>query len=299
MTRPDVRELECFVAVADNLNFSKAARQINLSQPPLTRHIQSLEEKLGSRLLDRNTHSVSLTNPGRLFLEDARAILSQLDRSAETLRRAREGEKSRIRLAFIGALLDELLVGLIQRFRHTSPQCQVQMADLSPAAQLEALQNGSVDGGFIGAHPSRGMKGLQFEIWHREPFVLIAPKNHPLTKIPRLEWRHLRNLPWVMVSQLAAPAFRRQFSGLANRHALAARIVQESERMPAVLTMVAAGSGVTMVPRSAARLVSRGVVLRQFPDPPPFLDHSFAYRADSTSAHLRDFLALLRANRKE
>ena len=110
MTRPDVRELECFVAVAEHLNFSRAARQLNLSQPPLTRQIQSLEQKLNARLEERNTHAVSLTDSGRLFLEDARAIINHLDRATETMRRAREGEEARLRLAFIGALLDQRLI---------------------------------------------------------------------------------------------------------------------------------------------------------------------------------------------
>ena len=117
MTRIDTRELESFVAVADHLNFSKAAKQLNLSQPPLTRHVQSLEDKLGSKLFERNTHAVAMTNAGKLFLEDARAILRHLDRAAETIRRSRAGETVRLRLAFVGALLDEKLVRLVQRFR--------------------------------------------------------------------------------------------------------------------------------------------------------------------------------------
>ena len=85
MNRPAVRELECFVAVTDCLNFSRAARQLNLSQPPLTRHIQSLEAKLGVKLFQRNTHAVSLTEAGALYREDAQAILSHLDRASATL----------------------------------------------------------------------------------------------------------------------------------------------------------------------------------------------------------------------
>jgi len=297
MIRPDVRELECFVAVVDHLNFSKAARQLNLSQPPLTRHIQSLEHKLNSRLLERNTHSVALTDSGRLFLEDARAILNQLDRSTETIRRAREGEKSRLRLAFIGALLDERLIRLVQRFQDSHPHCQLQMADLSPAAQVEGLRAGSLDGGLIGALPPRAIKGIQCVVWRREPFVLAFPMNHALTKADRLEWRHLKNLAWVLVSRTAAPSFRQQFSELAKRHSLGERIAQESERVPAVLTMVAAGNGVTMVPQSATRLISDGVFFRQLPSPRPFLEHSFAYRIDPSLPQLRDFLALLQTRR--
>ena len=142
MNRIDLRELECFVAVADHLNFSKAARQLNLSQPPLTRHVQSLEEKLGTRLFNRNTHAVALTDAGALFLEDAAAILRHLDRATESIQRARQGETTRLRLAFVGALLDDKLVCLIQKVREAHPEYQVEMTDLSPAAQLAAIQAG-------------------------------------------------------------------------------------------------------------------------------------------------------------
>ena len=291
--RPDLRELESFVAVAEHLNFSRAARHLNLSQPPLTRHIQSLETKLNSRLLDRNTHAVSLTESGRLFLEDARAILNQLDRSADAIRRAQNGETVRLRLAFIGALLDERLVRLVQRFREANPHCQLQLADLPPAAQIEALRGGGLDGGFIGAHPPRPIKGLRFAVWGREPLVLVLPKKHALIKVGRLEWRHLKNLAWVMVSRTAAPAFRQQFSDLTACHALAGTIAQESDRVPAVLTMVAAGIGVTMAPQSAIRLIPGGLAFRELPHPRPVLDHAFAYRGDNILTSLRDFLKLL------
>ncbi len=160
MNSVDLRELECFVAVAAHLNFSKAARQLHLSQPPLTRHVQALEEKLGTRLFHRNTHAVSLTKAGALFWEDAEAILRHLQRATESVRRVARGETVRLRLAFVGALLDAKLVRLIQQFRAAHPTAQVEIADLSPASQLAALHAGEIDGGFIGARPSRSDKKL-------------------------------------------------------------------------------------------------------------------------------------------
>jgi DNA-binding transcriptional LysR family regulator len=217
MNRVDLRELECFVAVADHLNFSKAARQLHLSQPPLTRQVQALEQKLGAKVFTRNTHAVALTEAGALFLEDARQILGQLDRATETVRRVRSGQTFRLRLAFVGALLDKKLVRLIRRFQKANPNCQVQIADLEPAAQLEAIQAGNLDGGFIGAKPMKPVKGLDFIAWNQEPLLLALPEGHPLVAIKALGWRHLKQRPWVMVSRAAAPAFRQQFAGLVAR----------------------------------------------------------------------------------
>lgn len=291
MNRPDIRELESFVAVAECLNFSKAAKALHLSQPPLTRRIQALEEKLGSKLLNRDTHAVSLTEPGRLFLEDARAVLRHLDRGADALRRAREGETARLRLAFVGALLDEKLVRLIRLFRKSHPNCQVQVADLPPADQLAALQAGQLDGGFIGVQPARPARGLSFVVWNKEPFFLVLPEEHPLARVRKLRWSHLNGLSWVMVSRQAAPAFRQQFTELVEKHGLSARIVQESDRVLAILTMVAAGNGVSMVSQSVQHLIPEGVCFRELPAPVPWMHHAFGYR--TASPPLSDFLALL------
>lgn len=293
MNKADVLELECFVAVAEHLNFSQAARHLNLSQPPLTRHIKALEEKLGTRLFERNTHSVRLTDLGKLYLEDARAVLAHLDRASEMIRRARQGETDCLRLAFIGALLDERLVRLIQVFRERHPACQLPFVDLSPSDQLAALKAGELDGGFIGAQPEK-VKDLAFMTWRKEPLLLVVPERHPLSKIPVLRWKDLKNLSWVIVSRGAAPAFHRQFSELVEEHGLAGRIIQESDRVPAILTMVAAGSGVSLVPQTVEHLIARGVVFRKLPAPQPMLHHTFAYRVSKASRNLKDFLSLLR-----
>jgi DNA-binding transcriptional LysR family regulator len=290
MERAAVRELECLVAVAEHLNFSQAARRLNLSQPPLTRHIQSLEAKLGVKLFQRNTHAVSLTDAGVLFLEDARAILGQLDRAVETVRRVSRGETQRLRLGFIGALLDAKLVRLIQSFRQLHPACQVQITDLAPSAQLAGLKAGELDGGFIGAKPAQKVKGFEFMVWAKEPLMLALPETHELARTRTLAWSHLKNLNWVMVSQRAAPAFHQQFFQLEKAHGLSARIIQESDRVPAILTMVAAGNGVAMVPQSVTHLISMGVVFRKLPAPQPMIEHAFAYQPRNISPALAAFL---------
>jgi DNA-binding transcriptional LysR family regulator len=293
MTRPTVRELEIFTAVAQCLNFSKAARELHSSQAPLSRHIQSLEAKVGARLLERNTHSVRLTEHGRLYLEDARAILGHLDRAHQAIQRAREGEAERLRLAFIGSLLDEKLIGVLREFRKLFPRCQVEVTDLPPAAQLRALETGELDGGFIGAKPGESYRNLEFRIWRREPLVLAVPAAHELARKGRLRWSDLKGLSWVMVSPGSAAAFRQQFSELAARHALAPKIVQESDRLPAVLTMVAAGGGVTMMPESVRRLVPGGILLKELPRPGVMLLSTFAFARKAVGRELRAFVGLV------
>jgi DNA-binding transcriptional LysR family regulator len=116
-----------------------------------------------------------------------------------------------------------------------------------------------------------------------------------LAKVRALKWRDLKDQSWVMVSPAAAPAFRQQFSEICHRHRLAPRIVQESDRVPAILTMVAAGNGVTLVPQTVEHLISKGVVFRELPSPKPVLLHAFGYRSQRLTKPLQDFLASLQA----
>jgi DNA-binding transcriptional LysR family regulator len=295
MMRPELRELECFLAVAEELSFSRAARRLNLSQPPLTRHVQSLEEKLDARLFDRDTHSVRLTRSGSLYLEDARQILAQMDRAAESVRRTHAGQTNRLRLAFVGALLDERLIQLTQRFRLANPQCQLEIFDLPPAGQLQGIESGELDGGFVGARPPRLAKGLEALRYAKEPLILALPQGHPLARRHKLAWRNLRGLPWVLISANAAPAFRRQFSEINARFALEARVIQESERLPAVLTMVGAGMGVTLVPLSTQNLAHGCVAFQPLPKPSPLLHLAFVFARENRNPCLPGFLASLKS----
>ncbi len=293
MNRAAIHELECFIAVSEELNFSRAAARLHMSQPPLTRQVQSLEEKLGVRLLDRNTRTVSLTPAGALYLEDARQILTRLDSAADTARRAVTGEVARLRLAFVGALMDQGLIRLLQAFRETHPHCQIHLTDLPPAEQLEALRAGRVDGAFIGAEPRRKGRDLATVVWKREPLLVALPEAHTLAKNKTLSLSQLKAEGWVMVSRSAAPAFRQQFETLCTQAKFRPRVVQESDRVAAVLTMVAAAQGISLLPEAMSRLVGKGVAFRQVHGQKLTLDHAFAWRIDEGQEALTDLVKLL------
>lgn len=300
MNRPSVVELECFVAVAEESNFSRAARRLNLTQPPLSRHIRSLEEKLGSRLFDRNTRSVSLTPAGAMFLRDASAILVALDSAAESVRRVDLGETSRLRIAFVGALLDESFVRLIQEFRESHPRCQVHLSDLPPGDQMVRIEDGSVDIAFVGACPRRLPQRLRRHVWKKEPLLVALPENHRMASSRAIRLKELGEAPWVMVSREAAPEFRLQFDELCRTHGFKPRIVEETDRVPAVLTMVAAGQGCSLLPAGVAHLLPGGVrFLPVSSRRRPLLEHACLYRERPDSEEMAHFLdALKRVARK-
>lgn len=293
MDRPTIHELEYFVASAEELNFSRAAKRLHLSQPALSRQIRSLEEKLGVHLLVRSTRRVSLTNAGALYLGDARILLTRLDGATDAARRTSKGQTTRLRLAFVGALLDEQLIFVLREFRRTHGRCQIHLADLAPADQLEALQAGDLDGGFVGAPPERVDRSLRTILWRSEPLVFALPLAHSLARNASLRLGDLRDDGWVMVSRDAAPAFRRQFDLLCASAKFRPRIVQESERVTAVLTMVAAEQGISLLPKGVSRLVANGVRFVPVTGRAARLDHTFAFPAVRSPSEIEDLVTLL------
>ena len=297
MNRPTVHELECFVAIAEELSFSKAAKRLRLSQPPLSRQLQSLEAKLAARLLHRSTRAVSLTEAGQLYLEDAKQILARLDSSSAVMRRAATGELQRLRLAFVGALADDTLIHQLQAFRALHPECQVHMVDLAPSEQIEALQAGQVDGAFIGVSPSNLSPKLRALIWKREPLSVVLPSAHRLAKSAALKLAQLTNESWLMVSAAAAPAFRQHIRMLCAHAKFQPAVVQESDRVAAVLTMVAAGQGISLLPAGLSRLLPSGVAFKPLLDSKATLAHAFAFRRDDKNPLALAFAALLRSGK--
>ncbi|MBW0000863.1 MAG: LysR family transcriptional regulator [Verrucomicrobia bacterium] len=293
MNRPTVHELECFQATAEELNFSRAAKRLNLSQPALSRQIRSLEDKLGVHLLVRSTRRVTLTNAGALYLEDARTLLTRLDHATDAARRTSKGETTRLRLAFVGALLDDRLIRVLRDFRRSHVRCQVHLTDLPPARQLEALRAGELDGGFVGAPPDRIDPGLRTVLWRSEPLVLALPVAHRFAREKSVRLANVRDDGWVMVSRDAAPAFRRQFDRFCASEKFRARIVHESERVSAVLTMVAAEQGISLLPKGVSRLIANGVRFVALAGRTARLDHTFAFAAGRPPPEIEDLVALL------
>jgi DNA-binding transcriptional LysR family regulator len=300
MDRPSVRELECFIAVAEELHFSKAAKRLHMSQPPLSRQIQSLERKLGVQLLRRKTRSVELTSPGRNFLNDAREALHRLDRAMITVQRMQQGETERLRLGFIGYLLAPDLVEVLQAFRKERPQCQVELVDMEPGDQLNDIREGKLDGGFFGIGPEEPLWDLKLFNWKTVPLVIVFPEDHRLAhKLCKLTLANLKDENWVMISRNRAAPFR----GLVDELCLAAgfspRIIQETDSVQAVLAMVAAGTGIAIASETLTQMIGRGLVYRSLVSRNAVLRRNFVWRNEVNSEALKVFNSVLRRYRSE
>lgn len=287
-----LRELECFTAVAEELSFTRAARRLRLAQPPLSRHVRSLEEKLGARLFERSTRGVRLTAAGSLFFEETRGILPQLARAGEMTKRSAQGELARLRIGFVSAVVSPELIETLRRFRARHPAIQVIVQDLPPAEQLQAISRGALDGGFVGLEPNERAAGVQYRAWAKEAVACFVPSGHPLSARERVPLRDLAAEPFVAVSSEGAPAFSAYVHALCRSAGFRPKIVLEAPRAQAVAVMVAAGAGVALLPASLARFVGQAAsaipLLKA-----PAITHVFAHARGPVSPPLAAFLALL------
>lgn len=285
-----IRELECFVAVAEELSFTRAAKRLHLAQPPLSRHIQALESRLGIRLFDRSTRGVSITAAGRAFLLDTRSALTQLQRAGASAKRASRGETGRLEIGFASAVYSPELVQLFRRFRQKHPEVQLTIHDSLPADQMRSIIEGRIDGGFVGTAPQKGSDELSFIPWHKEPLLLFVPPDHRLAKSRQVTFSQLREESFLAVASEASPAFSAQFHQLCRNARFRPRIVQEADRAQAVAVMVAAGSGIAVLPAALTRVVGDALVTVKLAEKSASLTHMFAHRKGDPSGPLGDFL---------
>ena len=285
-----IRELECFVAVAEELSFTRAAKRLHLAQPPLSRHIQALEARLATRLFDRSTRGVSITAAGRAFLLDTRSALTQLQRAGASAKRAARGETSRLEIGFASAVYSPELVQIFRSFRKKHPEVQLTLHDDLPSDQIRAIVEGRIDGGFVGTAPQKGNSELSFIPWHKEPLLLFVSPDHRLARSKQVSFSQLREESFLAIASEASPAFSAQFHQLCRSAGFRPRIVQEADRAQAVAVMVAAGSGIAVLPAALMRVVGDALVAIKLAEKSASLTHMFAHRKGDPSGPFGDFL---------
>lgn len=294
-----LRELECFTAVAEELSFTRAARRLHLAQPPLSRHIRALEERLGITLFERGPRGVSLTAAGGRFQEETRGVLTQLERAGEMAKRAALGEVDRLRLGFVSAVLTSELVDSFRRFRQSHAAVQILLHDLPPAEQLKQIAAAGLDGGFVGVRPQGDAPGIQFTPWRKERLAAFLPADHALAAsagkpgAKPLRLADLAKEKFVVVAGQAAPAFAAFVSDQCRTAGFRPRVILESSRAQAVAVMVAAGSGVALLPESLARIPGEGVAVLRLREA-PVITHVFAHAAGTVPVGLMRFIRMLR-----
>jgi LysR family transcriptional regulator, benzoate and cis,cis-muconate-responsive activator of ben and cat genes len=247
----DIKHLRSFVAVANALSFSRAARQLHLSQPALSTQIQALESHLGARLFERNKRTVRLTPAGESLLNDAEHLFEQIVEIKLRVARISSGETGHLRIGFVASATPELIPAIATAFRKQYPGVTLELRNLPTVQQVEALRSGVLDAGFV-RMPFKE-EGLSLDLVHREPFAMIVSRSHPLARQKNLSVKHLSGMPFISYGRRWAPAFFDHWTGLCRDAGFSPEIVQETAEMETALMLVAAGMGVAILPEGITR----------------------------------------------
>src|SRR6185437_13339041 len=179
MTTFELRHLRYFLAVAEELHFTRAARRLNIAQPPLSIQIRQLESLIGATLFVRDRRTVSLTPAGAAFVDGARRTLAEAERSADAARRASIGEVQTLRVGFTDSAALSVLPAIVRRFSRDHPEVRLELTEDATQAQLDAVENERVDVALVRGPLSA--KSLRTVVLLREPFIVAIPAGHPLT----------------------------------------------------------------------------------------------------------------------
>jgi DNA-binding transcriptional LysR family regulator len=254
------RLLRAFVAVADELHFGRAARRLHISQPPLSMQIRRLEEDLGARLFERDRRGVSLTVSGEALLGRARHLLAEADRARAEVQRVQSGEGGVLSVAYTAAATHRLLPRVVPLLRARLPQVRLELRELRSADQAQAIREGRIELGLVCA-PVDALD-LALHPLVRERLVVALPAKHPLARRQILSVADLDGLPYVGVRPDVEPGWALGATRALHAAGVRLEVVQETDSKVAMLGLIAAGLGLSVVSESMRELGRRGVVFR-------------------------------------
>ena len=291
----ELRHLRYFVAVAEELHFGRAAKRLGIAQPPLSQQIRQLEERLGVSLFSRTSRQVALTPAGQALLRGARRALAEVGLAAAAARRAATGETDTLRVAYTDSAALSVLPRAIRRFRSALPSVHLDLVEGSTAAQIDAVARELADLALVRGPVKQ--PALRTEVVLREPFLVALPSQHPLSQLDSVELGVIGAEPMVLFPRHLAPDFHDTISAMCRAAGFTPLVAYEGAEYQTILSLVAAGLGVSLVPRSVANLRRRGVVYRAIPDAPPRAEIAAVYRAENWSRPLETMMSVLREQR--
>lgn len=260
----EFRHLRYFLVLAEELHFGRAARRLSISQPPLSLNIQQLEASVGARLFERDSRGVRLTAAGRAFRESATALLAQAEAARQLAREIEAGAVGRLRVGFVGSMLYRGMPQLLQDFEVRFPGIQVALTELNSQEQIDALLHGELDAGFV--HSNRVPDELVTVLAHREQFVCCMPAAHALTARDSVALTDLRGEPFVLFSRQASPDYYNRIFEMCVAQGFYPQVRHEVRHWLSVVSLVAQGMGVAVVPAALARSGMAGAAFRPLSD---------------------------------
>jgi DNA-binding transcriptional LysR family regulator len=288
----ELRQLQYFVAVAEERHFGRAAQRLHMSQPPLSIQIKGLEAELGVRLLNRSTRQVTLTDAGRTFLERARAILSAVEEAKGAARSVEQGMQGRLRVGFISSATLSLLPPSIRLFRERYGGVELELKELTSAQQIDALYEDEIMVGLVRL-PLRA-PGIRLEPVLEERLVVALPSDHALEEFDRVPLEAIADLPLIFFTRQLIPGFHAQIVELFQRVGAFPKVAQHAVHLQTIVGLVASGVGIAILPGSAERISREGVLYRVLDVPDATSWMGLAWAEGDESKLLENFVRTVR-----
>ena len=286
----ELRHLRCFLAVAEELHFARAAERLHIEQSPLSRAIKDLEEELGVLLFARTTRSTRLTHEGHMFLEHVPRVFTALQQARDSVKAAANGFQGQLRIALSDGMTPPRFSALLARCRQDEPEIEIRLSEVPLARQIRGLHDDTYDLGF--ARADDGGDGLIAEPVWSDPLMVAVPDRHPLLSYKRIPLEEMLRYPLVLGDPLACEGYARQIEHLLRRHTDKEPLV--AERVASVdLMMALVAAGYALGLTGASHLTAsreRGVIARPFAGLSPKLTTYLLRPDNEPSAILARFI---------
>jgi DNA-binding transcriptional LysR family regulator len=284
----EIRHLRYFTAVAEHLHFGKAARQLNISQPPLSQQIRELEEELGTQLFWRNKRRVELTEAGRIFLQETKLILEQTSHAVRAVQRTNCGEIGRLVIGFVMSATCSVLPELIRDFRKLYPGVELVLEETTTGGGIAALKEKKMHLCLLRLPVRDG--ALASETLLKETLVLAIPKGHRFSGRADVPLRLLADEAFILFPRSDGPEFHDQIVSFCLQAGFSPRVVQEAAQMQTILSLVAAGIGVALVPETVQTLRRDGLHYKTLRERVPETGIALVWLRDSNSPAMDHFI---------
>lgn len=289
MERVELRHLRYFVAVAEELHFGRAAKRLHMAQPPLSHQIRQLEDELASKLFDRSTRKVDLTPAGELFLKRARQILEDVDVAVVDVQRAERGELGRLSVGFTGSSTYELLPSIATALRAEFPDVTLELhGEMLTPAQVVALRSGELDVGLL--RPPILSPELAVHVIRQEPLIAVLPAGHPMAAGPQVDLTALKHDTFVAYPSDFRSVMYEALEEACLDAGFRPKVTQEVAETSTLVSFVAGGIGVALVPASVQHLKITGAVYRPLSGEPRLVSLAVATRANDDNPVVQHFL---------
>jgi DNA-binding transcriptional LysR family regulator len=294
----DKRQLSYFVAVAEAKSFTLAAAALNISQPPLTLHIQRLERELGVSLYERTTRSVKLTPAGEVLLADGdgRTVLRRFSNLSDAVRRAADGHSGRLILGFVEAAVYGVLPSVTSAFLSQYAGVELSFVELTSPQPFDALEKGAIQLGFVRQPPPAGFGYTALRI-SRDRVVVVMPRSHRLARRRRpVDLAELAAEQFVMIGRDAEPGLHDAMTSACEGAGFSMHIAQRTNQLYTVLALVHQGLGIALAARSVTSVIRQDVAVLELNTASALtLDVYAVWREDALTPSARNFLAFLQA----